>query len=65
MTRPGAVVKLLVEGTDDAGCRWLCQTAGRRTRDEELGLAMAMRDLAGWVKRDEEVRPVDMLRRVS
>lgn len=36
------VYNLLVNGPDDVACRWLCMSAGQRSRAEEEGIVMAL-----------------------
>lgn len=43
---PSAVADFLSKCSDDAGCAWLCLTAGRRTPAQEQGMGIAMRTIA-------------------
>ncbi len=42
---PEDVARFLAKASDDACCRWLCETAGRRTRAQELGIGQAVKEL--------------------
>lgn len=43
---PEAVARFLARGSDDACCRWLCETAGVRTPTQEQGLGQAVAEMS-------------------
>ena len=44
-----AVTSFLLRSKDDECCAWLCKTAGKRTREQELGLMQAVRVISPGV----------------
>lgn len=68
MRRPGEdVATFLARGSDDAGCRWLCETAGHRTAAQESGIGQAVDRMAPGLVTPAKLLPTpqDMIRRVS
>lgn len=60
------VARFLAQASDDACCAWLCNTAGLRTRDQEVGIGMAVRRLApGILCGPPNLHAAGMLRRVN
>ena len=59
---PEDVARFLSRASDDAGCAWLCRTAGSRSATEEQGIGQAVASMAHHTLR---LPAVDMLRRVS
>lgn len=61
-----SVAAFLSQGSDDAGCRFLCETAGLRTSAQEDGISQATLKLSrGTVASAQNPPMVEMLGRVS
>lgn len=56
-----------IHQTDDIACRWLCESAGKRTRDDEAEIASALEIMPhqGGVVPPSRFPCIDMLRRVK